>query len=190
MTAVDLSDEERRAVRSLTGPWWILLITGILWIGISWLVLRFQESSITTVGVIIGVVFLVGMVNEVILALLMEGWRWVHWLLAVLFAFGAFWGFVQPEEAFWALASVVGLIFFLKGTFDIIEAAATKEYNDLWWLGLVVGILEVLLGFWASQQFYPARAALILLWVGFGAMFRGIYEIVAAFQLKKLHDAV
>ena len=43
----------------------------------------------------------------------------------------------------------------------------TREINDLWWLGLVVGILEILLAFWASQQFFAPRAALILLWVGF-----------------------
>jgi uncharacterized membrane protein HdeD (DUF308 family) len=42
----------------------------------------------------------------------------------------------------------------------------------------------VLLGFWASQQYYPARAALILLWVGFFALFRGITEIVTAFQVR------
>jgi uncharacterized membrane protein HdeD (DUF308 family) len=190
MTSVDLTGEERAAVRTITGPWWILLITGLLWIGISWVVLRFQESSITTVGVIIGVVFLVAAANEMILAMLVDAWKWVHWLLAVLFALGGVWGFVQPKEAFWALASVVGLLFFLKGTFDIIEAAATKDVNDLWWLGMIAGILLVLLGFWASQQYYPARAALILIWVGFGALFRGITEIVAAFHLKKIHDAV
>ncbi|HKY14718.1 MAG TPA: hypothetical protein VJM33_07310, partial [Microthrixaceae bacterium] len=59
---------------------------------------------------------------------------------------------------------------------------------DLWWLGLTVGILEVLLGFWASQQYATGRAVLILVWVGFGAMFRGITEFVMAFHLRKIHE--
>jgi uncharacterized membrane protein HdeD (DUF308 family) len=65
-------------------------------------------------------------------------------------------------------------------------AVMTKELNDLWWLGLVVGILEILLAFWASQQLFAPRAALILLWVGFAAMFRGFTEIFLAFEVRRL----
>jgi hypothetical protein len=43
----------------------------------------------------------------------------------------------------------------------------------------------VLLGFWASQQFFQARAALILIWVGFFALFRGFGEIVMAFAVRR-----
>lgn len=49
-------------------------------------------------------------------------------------------------------------------------------------------ILEILLGFWASQQMFPARAAL-LLWVGFFALFRGISEIAVAFELRSRQRA-
>jgi hypothetical protein len=38
--------------------------------------------------------------------------------------------------------------------------------------------------FWASQQFFPARAALLIVWVGFLALFRGIFEIVLAFEVR------
>ena len=50
---------------------------------------------------------------------------------------------------------------------------------------MAVGILEILLGFWASQQYYAPRATLILVWVGFMALFRGIGEIVFAFELRR-----
>jgi uncharacterized membrane protein HdeD (DUF308 family) len=53
------------------------------------------------------------------------------------------------------------------------------------WLGLVVGILEILLGFWAAQQYRPVQGALLLVWVGFFAIFRGVSEIVVAFQLRR-----
>jgi uncharacterized membrane protein HdeD (DUF308 family) len=51
--------------------------------------------------------------------------------------------------------------------------------------GLLVGILEILLGFWASQQYRPVQGALLLIWVGFFALFRGISEIVIAFELRR-----
>src|SRR5204863_36187 len=80
----------------------------------------------------------------------------------------------RPFDAFWSLASVLGLLLVFKGTLDIIGAVMTRDVNSTWWLGLVVGILELVLGFWASQQLFPARGALLLLWVGFFALFRGI----------------
>ena len=104
-----------------------------------------------------------------------------------MFVLGALWAFIQPEEAFWALASVLGFLLIFKGSIDIIEAVMTKEFNSLWGLGLAAGIIEVLLGFWASQQYYPARAALIIIWVGFMALFRGIGEIVLAFRIRSEH---
>jgi len=53
----------------------------------------------------------------------------------------------------------------------------------------VAGILELILGFWASQQQFPARGALLLLWVGFFALFRGIEEIVVSFELRSRQHA-
>ena len=100
-------------------------------------------------GVLIGVVFLLAMLNEFLLASVRAGWRWAHVLLGV----------------------------------------PAREISGTWWLGLVAGILEILLGFWASQQLFPARAELLLLWVGFFALFRGISEIVIAFELRSRQRA-
>ena len=184
----DAADERIRGARAglwrLAGPWWLMLVTGIAWLIISVVVLRFRLTSITTVGVLIGVVFLAAMFNEFLLASVHAGWRWAHVLLGILFFFGAIWAFANPINAFWALASVLGLLLIFRGTLDIISSATLREVNSMWWLGLVAGILEILLGFWASQQMFPARAALLLLWIGFFALFRCISEIVVAFELR------
>jgi len=189
----DTVDQRLRGARAglwrLAGPWWLMLITGIAWLIISWVVLRFQLTSITTVGVLIGVVFLAAVFNEFLLASVRAGWRWVHVLLGIFFLFGAIWSFANPINAFWALASVIGLLFVLYGAFDIISSVAAREISGTWWLGLVAGILLILLGFWASQQMFPARAELVLLYVGFFALFRGISEIVIAFELRSRQHA-
>jgi len=180
---------DRAALWRLAGPWWLLLVTGIAWLIISVMVLRFRLSSITTVGVLIGVVFLLAALNEFLLASVRAGWRWAHVLLGIFFVVGAIWAFANPINAFWALASVLGLLLVLQGTLDIISSIAAREISGTWWLGLVAGILLILLGFWASQQMFPARAALLLLWVGFFALFRGISEIVIAFELRSRQHA-
>jgi uncharacterized membrane protein HdeD (DUF308 family) len=166
-------------------PWWLFLITGIAWLLISLILLRFDITSIAAVGVLLGVIFLMAGVNEFAIMGGQRSWRWLHGALGVLFIVGAIWAFIHPADAFYELAAILGFLLLLKGSIDISVAVMTKEVNDLWWLGLVVGIFEVFLAFWASQQYFAPRAALILLWVGFFAMFRGFTEIFLAFAARK-----
>lgn len=175
---------------AISGVWWLFLITGVAWLIISLIVLRFDTASIATVGALLGIVFLIAGLNEWMIAVVRPSWKWAHIALGVLFVIGGFTAFASPYDAFWALASLLGFLLVLKGSLDVIVSAMTKDVNEFWWLGLVTGILELLLGFWASQQFFPARAVLILIWVGFAALLRGITEIVLAFQIHRLHKAV
>ena len=176
--------EARGAVQELAERWWWFLVAGVAWLLVALVIFRFDLSSFGAVGVLLGVMFLLGAANEFATAASRPSWRWAHILLGILFALGGLWGFIHPIEAFWALASVFGFLLVLKGSLDVIASTMSREVNPLWGLGLAVGILEILLGFWASQEFFPASAALLLVWVGFGALFRGISEIVFAFELR------
>jgi len=190
------TSRDQRASRSwarggqwqLAGPWWAPLLTGIAWLIISVIVLRFRMTSVATIGVLMGVVFLAATANEYLIAAVRPRWGWAHILLGILFLGGAIWAFVHPFGAFWALASVIGLLLILQGSFDIITSIESRVINSAWWLGLVAGILEVFVGFWASQQALPARAVLLIIWVGLLAMFRGFTQIVLAFELKAVQD--
>jgi uncharacterized membrane protein HdeD (DUF308 family) len=189
MSAMD----ERTAIRSrsraalwrLAGPWWIFLLTGIAWLIIAWVSLRFTPASVATVGTLLGVLFLFGMLNEFLLASVRLGWRWLHVVMAVIFAFGAGWSFAEPYNAFWTLASILGLLLIFRGTLDIITSVDAREINSAWWLGMVAGILEIFIGFWAAQQYLAVQGALLLIWIGLFALFRGISEIVMAFEVRR-----
>lgn len=174
----------------IAGVWWLFLITGIAWLIIALIVLRFDTTSIATVGALLGVVFLIAGLNEGMIAVVRPNWKYAHVALGILYVVGGLIAFASPGDAFWALASILGFLLVLKGSLDIVASAMTKDLNEFWWLGLVSGILELLLGFWASQQLFPARAALILIWVGFLALFRGISEIALAFQIRRLQKVV
>ena len=174
----------RAALWRLAGPWWLLLLTGTAWLIIAWVALRFTPASVATVGVLLGVLFLYGMADEILLASVRTSWRWLHVIMAVIFAFGAGWSFARPYNAFWTLASILGLLLIFRGTLDIITSVDARPVNSVWWLGLVAGILEILLGFWASGQYLAVRGALLLVWVGLFALFRGISEIVVAFEVR------
>ncbi len=112
MSAMD----ERTATRSrtraglsrLVGPWWMFLLTGIAWLILSWVALRFTPASVPTVGALLGVLFLVAMINEFFIVAVLPGWRWLHIVMGIIFAFGAGWAFARPYNAFWTLASILG----------------------------------------------------------------------------------
>ena len=69
----------------MAGPWWVLLLTGIAWLIISVIVLRFTTTSAATIGVLLGLVFLVAMANEFFIASVRLGWRWAHVLTGIIF---------------------------------------------------------------------------------------------------------
>lgn len=181
--------EERMFVREGARYWWVFLLTGIAWLVIAWLVLRLNVTSIAAVGVLLGVVFLVASVNEVGLGSLMSGgWKILHYVMALIFFIGGLWSLVRPIDSFFALASVLGLILIFYGAFEIARAFSSRDVNPYWWIGLVTGILLLLLAFWVSgsDRVYALaqRTYLILFWVGFFALFKGITQVVMAFGIR------
>jgi uncharacterized membrane protein HdeD (DUF308 family) len=176
--------EAREALKQVTDTWWIFIVAGLTWFVVSLGVLRMNLTSVATVGVLLGILFLFSAADELIVAAVRPRWSWLRILLSVFFFVGAIWCFAHPYNAFWSLAAVLGFLLIFKGFMDIFESIMLQGLGGVWWLGLVTGILELGLGFWTSQQYYPTRGALLLLWIGFFAMFRGISELVVGFQLK------
>jgi uncharacterized membrane protein HdeD (DUF308 family) len=168
----------------LAGPWWMFLVTGIAWLVIALIVLRFRVSSVVAVGVLMGVVFLAGWFSELLVGSIRSRWRWAHVAMGIVFLFAACWSFASPFGAFWALAAIFGLLLIFRGSLDLVTSISSREINPAWWLGMTAGVLEILLGFWVSQQEFPARALLLLIWVGFFALFRGFADILLAFEVR------
>ncbi|HXW35942.1 MAG TPA: DUF308 domain-containing protein [Acidimicrobiales bacterium] len=184
-----LGTELRKTSQEVSRRWWVFLVAGIAWLIIAVIVLRYNIASAATIGLLLGAVFLYAAVAQFAWAALRGGgWAVVRIVLGVLFIGGAIWSFVDPYGAFWSLAAAFGLLLLLNGAFDIFLSATTQPVNPLWWLGLVAGILQIGLGIWASQQYIPARATLLILWVGFFAIFRGIGDIVLAFEVRSLAE--
>ena len=171
----------------LARRWWVFLLGGFAWLIIAAIVLRFYISAVATIGLLLGAVFLFSAVSEWSLAALQGGgWAVLRGILGVLFIGGAIWSFVRPYDAFWSLAAAFGLLLIVSGGFDISYSAMTQPLNPVWWLGLVTGILEIGLGFWASQQYVSTRAVLLVVWVGIYAIFRGVRSLALAFEVRSL----
>jgi hypothetical protein len=179
----DGSVGQRDAVSQAAKAWWVFLITGIAWMIISLVVLQFNLNSVYAVGLMTGLVILAAAVNEFIVFSQVDTWRWLHIVLGILFAITGLVCLFYPGRTFITVASIFGWFLLFKGTFDIINSLILKTEHDLWWLQLLVGILEIALAFWAVG-YWRGSAYLVIVWVGISAMMRGITEIVTAFRLR------
>jgi uncharacterized membrane protein HdeD (DUF308 family) len=161
---------------------------------IGWVVLRADVSSLTTVGVLLGIVFIASGVNEVAVgAMATSGWKVLHYALAVLFLLAGLWAFIRPIDTFFALASVLGLILVFYGASEIARGVASRGETPYWWADLIGGVLLLLLAALVStsdpQAVMARRTYLILFWVGFMALLRGFTQIMLAFSLRQLGAA-
>src|SRR5262245_65189810 len=178
--------EEREVVEEAAGRWWIFLISGIAWLVFALLVFQWDYTTVYAISILFGVVALFAAVNEFMaISYSTTGWKWVHGLLGVLFVLVGIWALWNPYDTFQTLAALVGVFLLIKGIFDISVAFMTKDEFELWWLQLIVGLIEILLAFWVAGD-WRNKAILLVVYVGIIALSRGITELFVAFKLKGL----
>ena len=184
----ELTADERETMAGLTGMWWLWLATGVVWIVASLVVLQFDKASITTVGVIIGLLFLFAATQQFVAAALTDGWmRWLSIGFGALLVIAGVVSLFNPENTFAGLADILGFLFLVVAATWIVEALVSRDENDLWWLGLISGILMASMAFWTSGQFFFEKAYTLLVFAGIWALMKGVTDIVRAFQVRRLH---
>jgi uncharacterized membrane protein HdeD (DUF308 family) len=179
----------RQAVQGLARLWWLWLVFGILWIVVALVILQFDQASITTVGVLIGAMFLASGFQQFALAGLIEGSaRWILIIFGALFVIAGVIALISPEETFAGIADILGFLFLLVGLFWIIQAFTDRATNELWWLGLISGIAMIVLAFWTGGQFFIEKQYTLLVFAGIWALFQGVGDMIKAFQIRALRE--
>lgn len=172
--------------RKLGRFWWVLLVVGIAWIIVGFVVLRFDTATIDVVSILFGILILLSAAAEIFRAVITpNGWRVWHILFAILLVIAAVIAFINPGGTFVSLALVVGFYFVFVGTFDIISSLFSIGSSPAWGLQLVSGVLQLLLGFIASSSL-SASVLILVTYVSISALFRGVAEIAAAFTARSL----
>jgi uncharacterized membrane protein HdeD (DUF308 family) len=185
MTTVDMF-EEREVVEEAAGRWWIFLLTGIAWLVFALLVFQWDYTTVYAVSLLFGVIALVAGVNEFAqIPFTTTGWKIAHGILAVLFVIAGIWALAHPHNAFATIAALIAFFLLVKGIFDLTVAFLTRPYFELWWLQLVIGVIEIVLAFWVAGDF-RRKAILLVVYVGIVALTRGITEIFLAFKLRSV----
>jgi len=179
----------QRTLGRFLPPWWLLLITGIAWTLVALIVLRFDYTTVSAIAILFGIVAIAAGVLEIGVLILAAGWwKLLHGLLAVAFIATGIVAFIHPGNTFVALSAVFSFFLIFAGTFDIIVSISVRHEIEVWWLQLVSGIVELLLGLWAAG-YYGRSAVLLVAWVAAIAILRGIRDIVLAFRVRQIQHA-
>jgi len=186
---VALEDRFSRA-KEVTGAWWIFLIAGVLWLLLALIVLRFDASAVATVGTLIAIAAILAGVNEfATLRFVGAGWKVIQIILGVVFVVAGVVAFAYPGATFFVMASIVGFLLVLNGAFDLVTSFVIDTAHHFRWLQLIIGVAEIVLGFWASA-YLGRQAVLLLVFVGAWCLARGMTEIGLAFQIRVLHKSL
>jgi uncharacterized membrane protein HdeD (DUF308 family) len=183
-----IATAQRSLARSLP-PWWLFLITGIGWMLVALIVLRFDYTSVSAISILFGIVAIAAGVLEIGVTLIADGWwKLLHGVLALVFIVAGIVAFIHPGDTFAALAAVFSFFLIFAGTFDIIESISVRHEIEVWWLQLIGGIIELGLGFWAAG-YYGRSAVLLVAWVAAIAVIRGFMNILFAFRVREVQHA-
>ena len=163
---------------------------GFIWILNPLVILQFDQASNTTVGVLIGAMFLATGVQQFVIAGLVDGVvRWVLVFFGVLLVIAGVIALISPENTFAGIADVLGFLFLIVGIFWIVQAFGERGMNEFWWFGLISGVAMIVLAFWTGGQFFIERAYVLLVFAGIWALFQGVNDIFRAFQIRALGKA-
>lgn len=152
---------------------------GLLTVLYGLLVMSLRPAALVTVAILIGFALIVGGVTQLGLAPEVErGWRWLAYLGGAVGIVAGLAALFWPALTLFVLAVVTAWSLVINGVVRIVDSV-TARGRDMWWLGLLAGVLELGLGLWAIGS--PGRELLLLVnLIGIYLVIAGVDAIVAA----------
>jgi uncharacterized membrane protein HdeD (DUF308 family) len=171
-------------VERMAGRWWVYLLIGIGWIVFGFLILTFELTTVWGVAVFVGIGLIAGGVAELSAARVVPRSRWAHTVFGVASIVAGVVALVWPGATFLVLAAIVAWYLMVNGVVDIALGFLARRVDDLWWLAVLVGAAQLVVGLWAVG--YAERSiALLVVWVAAAAIGRGLSGLLLGFALRE-----
>jgi uncharacterized membrane protein HdeD (DUF308 family) len=167
--------------------WWIFLFAGVSSIVFGALILTI-DWSVDGLGTFVGVLFVLQGAWLAITPSLDGSGRWSN-LGAGLLAMAAGVALIAwPDKGLRTVGIFIGIFVLSLGLLHIVGAIENRHVPN-WWHMLVLGLVEVPIGVWAMRR--PGQTIVLLVTLtGAWAIVSGIYQVLTAFELKKLPQRV
>jgi uncharacterized membrane protein HdeD (DUF308 family) len=174
----------REVAERLARNWWMLLLNGLVLIVAGVLIFSI-DWTIRSLATFIGALFIAQGVAEAMTSgvdLMVRRANALTGLLSIATGIAII---VWPSPGLLAVAIFLGAWLIVMGTTAIAGAFAARRLLPVWWLLLILGLLEVPLGVLALADPGATLAALITVG-GIWAVAVGVMRVVLAFELRQL----
>jgi uncharacterized membrane protein HdeD (DUF308 family) len=163
--------------------WGIFLFAGISSIVFGALILAI-DWSVDGLGTFVGVLFVLQGAWLAVTPSLDGSGRWSNLGAGVIAMAAGVALIAWPDKGLRTVGVFIGIFVLSLGLLHIVGAIANRHVPN-WWHMLVLGLVEVPIGVWAMRR--PGQTiALLVTLVGAWAVVSGIYQVLTAFELRKL----
>ena len=168
------------------------MLVGILFVVISIVVFTSPLGSLLALSLLFALSFLFGGLSEVVFSIVnrdrLDNWGWSLAFGILTFIVGI--SLVShPELSISALAFYIGFLLLFRSIASISFAMDIKKYGSKDWGGLLAfGILGAIVSFFLIWNPLFAGLSVVVL-VALSFLFTGLFSILLAMQLRKLHKS-
>lgn len=167
--------------------WWIFLFAGVTSIVFGALILTI-DWSVDSLGSFVGVLFILQGAWLAVTPSLDGSGRWSNLGAGVIAIAAGVALIAWPDKGLQTVGIFIGIFVLSLGLLHIVGAISNRHVPN-WWHMLVLGLVEVPIGVWAMRR--PGQTIVLLITLtGAWAVVSGIYQVLTAFELKKLPQRV
>lgn len=166
--------------------WGFFLFAGIVSVVFGFVVLSLTVETVWTLAIFVGIWLIFTGIDELIVAGKATEYKWLYVTGGVLSIIAGIVALVWPDATLLVISIFIAWFLLIRGVFDLV-VALTNTHADYWWVLLLRGLVEILLGLWAIAD--GAELALFVVLVGVGAIVYGVVEIFASLRLREINKA-
>jgi uncharacterized membrane protein HdeD (DUF308 family) len=172
-------------ITQLAKEWWLLAVLGVVSLVCGVLAIVYPDVTLLAVGIIFGFYLLMAGVFELVEAVVGDpASRALSAIVGIVALLAGLICLRRPGDSLLALVVVLGAYLIVTGVARLVRAFASVEYRGLSLLGAVVDlVLGILILSWPDESLVT-----LAVFFGISLIFRGVLALIAAFQLRKVHE--
>lgn len=181
-----LSNVVAYELEGLRKNWFWLLVLGIALVVVGIMAIGSSFVATLTTVLVLGILFLVGGVVEVVTAFWAHCWRgfWLQLLAGIVYAVLGFLLVQHPVAAAATFTLVLAAAFMVGGVFRIVSALADHFHGWSW--VLLNGVITLALGIMIWREWPDSSLVVIGIFVGIDMLFAGWTWIMMALAVRSV----
>jgi uncharacterized membrane protein HdeD (DUF308 family) len=172
-------------VAQIAKEWWMLAVLGLVSLVCGVLAIVYPDVTLLAVGIIFGFYLLMAGVFELVEAIVGDpASRALSAIVGIVALLAGLICLRRPGDSLLALVVVLGAYLIVTGVARLVRAFASVEHRGWSLLSAVVDlILGILILSWPDESLVT-----LAVFFGISLIFRGVFALVAAFQLRRLRN--